>query len=464
MQSKHIPALTALLCILILAIPFGPAQARAVEPVPPQPPVDLSGPEDPYFTSSTLTLAGGISLEEMVISGPPAPPSGFEEAQPGAALTVQELSGFKLLPVPVYTWVFGCSAVSAAMIAGYYDRNGFPNMYTGPANGGVAPDEDLVWGRWADRYKDTYPINPLVASIKGGDGRTIRGSIDDYWVGYDSTLPDPYITGGWPEHPWGESVGDFMKTSQYEYENTDGSTRFYSYSSFPDRLYCSDMEMAGIHHQDGTYGLKLFFEARGYTVGDCYNQKTDNTITGGFSFEDYKAEIDAGHPVLIHLRGHTVAGVGYQEDGQKVILHDTWRPFNTQMTWGGRYEGMDLLSVSVVHPEPPSSPPGRFAKTAVVDKATIRSDRLTLSWAQSKGADNYEICIDTVGNRSCPEWIDLGTRTRIDLEGVEMGVTYYWQVRARNASGLTYANGGYGEFWSFQFGEGVNLYLPQLTR
>ena len=43
--------------------------------------------------------------------------------QPGAAAS---------LPVPAYNWVFGCSAVSASMIGAYFDRNGLPNIYTGP--------------------------------------------------------------------------------------------------------------------------------------------------------------------------------------------------------------------------------------------------------------------------------------------------------------------------------------------
>ena len=30
------------------------------------------------------------------------------------------------LTVPAFKWVFGCSSVSGAMIAGYYDRNGYP--------------------------------------------------------------------------------------------------------------------------------------------------------------------------------------------------------------------------------------------------------------------------------------------------------------------------------------------------
>ena len=95
----------------------------------------------------------------------------------------------------------------------------------------------------------------------------------------------------------------------------------------------------GIADVDGTYGRKLFYEARGYTVTDCYSQKTDNTIPGGFSFNQFKAEIDAGRPVMLNLAGHTVVGVGYDDTINLVYIHDTWDYSNHTMTWGGSYSG-----------------------------------------------------------------------------------------------------------------------------
>ena len=44
---------------------------------------------------------------------------------------------------------------------------------------------------------------------------------------YGSSASDPYITGGWTQHTWGDAIGDYMKTSQSAYDNTDGSTNFY---------------------------------------------------------------------------------------------------------------------------------------------------------------------------------------------------------------------------------------------
>jgi len=203
---------------------------------------------------------------------------------------------------------------------------------------------------------------PLAASHNGVDGRVTRGSIDDYWITDGSTANDPYITNGWTQHAWGDAIGDYMKTSQSAYGNKDGSTSFYNYTASATPLTCADMLSGGISTLDGTYGRKLFYEARGYTVTDCYSQKTDNTIAGGFSFDQFKAEIDAGRPVMLNLAGHTLVGVGYNDIGNTVIIHDTWDYVDHSMTWGGSYAGMDLLSVSIVNLQtvaPPEPSPAR---------------------------------------------------------------------------------------------------------
>ena len=123
---------------------------------------------------------------------------------------------------------------------------------------------------------------------------------------YDSTASDPYITGGWTQHTWGDAFGDYMKTSQSAYSNPDGATYFTWYTNGTP-LTCADMETLNQVLRAGMarYGRKLFYEARGISVTECYNQRTDNAIAGGFSFANYKAQIDAGYPVLLNLAGHS---------------------------------------------------------------------------------------------------------------------------------------------------------------
>ena len=329
---------------------------------------------NPYFSIQYSTLSDGTPVSVYIINGPPAPPPEYAAER---VASIKPIPPTGILPdFPSFSWVFGCSAVSGAMIAGYYDRGAYPNMYTGPTNGGVMPVTDTSWPLWYDGYK-TYPNNPLIASHINVDGRTTRGSIDDYWVQYESTADDPYITGGWVQHTWGSAIGDYMKTSQSAapYNNVDGSTSFYNYNSNA-KLTCTDMEGYGIDSVDGTYGRKLFYEARGYAVSDCYNQKTDNNYSGGFSLVNFKAEIDAGYAVLLNLAGHSIVGYGYE--GSTIYIRDTWSSdpgFTPTMPWGGSYQGMELLSVSVVHLTSSTTPTP--TRTATPTKTTTRTPTRT---------------------------------------------------------------------------------------
>lgn len=418
--------------------------------------------DNPYYIETSVTAADGTALDKATINGPSTPPPGYEVERAAVALPEpNQTLGVNILTVPGYEWVYGCAAVSAAMIAGYYDYHGFTNMYAGPTNAGVAPMNSSSWSFWSDQTGDTYPNNPLVASHAGVDGLTTRGSIDDSWVSYGSDTSDPYITGNWAQHAWSGAVGDFMKTSQSFYGHPDGATSFYTLKD-GQRLTCSEMESLGIAEEDGTYGRKKFYEARGYTVSDCYAQPTDNRISGGYSYSQYKAEIDAGHPVLINLKGHSIVGVGYDDTGSKVYIHDTWDQQNHVMTWGGRYMDMPLDSVSIVHLAPAQS----FSKTIPANGATAVRTYTTLAWQASPTAARYEYCYDTTDDDACTTWLNAGSSLSVKVPGLKPSTAYYWQVRAVNISGVTYANGSPSAFWSFTTSNVADrlLLLPLIRR
>jgi len=254
--------------------------------------------------------------------------------------------------VPTSSWTYGCSATSAGMLFGYYDRIGYSNMYTGPANGGVAPLTNL--GNTCS----------LIATKNGFDGRTTNGHVDDYWVSYNSTGPDPWV-GHWTEHTWGDCVADYMGTNQWKWDtdgngskdsNADGATTVWMYNSAAKLYDYTPPSSMGLPQTALCHGLRLFAESRGYTVLENYTQQIEERYTGGFSFEDYMAEIDAGCPVLIQLEGHTMLGVGYDASTELIYVHDTWGDYTASMTWGGSYSGMEQWGVTVLHlaavPEP----------------------------------------------------------------------------------------------------------------
>jgi len=103
--------------------------------------------------------------------------------------------------------------------------------------------------------------------------------------------------------------------------------------------------------------MKLFAQSRGYSVATNYNQYIYGYRgnTQGFTYDQYKAEIDAGYPVLIQVEGHTMLGVGYTGTDQ-IIVHDTWDYTKHTMTWGGMYANMRHYGVGVFHLNPPPAP------------------------------------------------------------------------------------------------------------
>jgi hypothetical protein len=86
-------------------------------------------------------------------------------------------------------------------------------------------------------------------------------------------------------------------------------------------------------------------------VTECYNQKTDNN-GGGFTFANYKAQIDAGYPVFLMVTGHFIVGIGYDASTTPptVYLNDTWDYDTHQMFWGESYAGRKLLAAGIVNP------------------------------------------------------------------------------------------------------------------
>jgi hypothetical protein len=192
----------------------------------------------------------------------------------------------------------------------------------------------------------------LSATHLGLDGRITKGHVDDYWIYYGQPGPDPWV-GNWTEHTYGDCTGDYMKTNQWfssESFNTDGSTVYYSYTDGA-LLPASDIENYGLDIYDGPYGFKQFYESRGYTVTNMYNQKIKGQGSNpslGFTYAQYCSEIDAGRPVMIHVVGHTMVGVGYDDSSNLVYLHDTWDYSTYTMTWGSSYSGMQHQAVSIV--------------------------------------------------------------------------------------------------------------------
>lgn len=274
------------------------------------------------------------SLVKIIVPGSPRPKS-YSEKSASVISAIVSISD-----VPALNWCYGCVPTAAAMLAGYYDRNGYDNIYTGSENGGVFPITNSVWG---------YGECPLSATHMGIEGLSSFGHVDDYYQ-TENAEGDPYIDAGRTTHV-DNCIADYMKTSQWEtYENVDGATTMY--------FWGDGSPLESDYPGDGGLGLHQFFESRGYNVIRRFNQYIlgHQGLTKGFSFDDFKEEIDNNRPVLIHIEGHSMLGLGYDADSQTIYFHNTW-DFNLHsMTWGGIYEGMKHYAVTVLQLENPNTP------------------------------------------------------------------------------------------------------------
>ncbi|MCX8108152.1 MAG: hypothetical protein N3G20_05040, partial [Verrucomicrobiae bacterium] len=210
-----------------------------------------------------------------------------------------------LTDVPDYEWHAGCFGTACGNLIGFWDRHGFPDFYTGPTAGGVAP---------LNSYGPNYHIRALWASQAGLDGRPADkpGHMDDYWVRYESSDPDPYLAAQRAEHT-PDCIGDFTGLNQNRWKsmngecdgNIDGYSFNYWDSTGARRLNFTPDETAGTPPRDIQSGLRMFATFRGYEA-DVFSQLVDVNPEAppgsGFNFEDLVAEIRAGYPVLIMLQ------------------------------------------------------------------------------------------------------------------------------------------------------------------
>ena len=228
---------------------------------------------------------------------------------------VWSITNVYLLEVPDYGWYYGCMGTAAGNLMGYWDRHGFPDFYTGRVNGGVAP---------LNSDGANVDIISLWVSRAGVDGRPANkpGHAEDYYQSFESTGPDPYLALGRPEHP-PDCIADFIGMDQMKWTNLggecngniDGYCYVYWDTNGDKRVNFRPGIAAGTPALDVQSGFRDWTQYRGY---DCtvFSQLVDfntNQPPGkGFSFDDLKAEIDSGYPVILFLQrnGQTSRNIG----------------------------------------------------------------------------------------------------------------------------------------------------------
>jgi len=214
--------------------------------------------------------------------------------------------------VPEYDWRNGCSPTSAGMMMGYYDLNGYNSLY----------------------YQKLIPRGPaelstfVPSSQRANKAISSSQHISDYYIDYGHSGDDPCDGNLTTCHGGGNCLADFMGTSQdmdwltitsncstsglSKPINPDGQSRFWNYLNENALPWTTIDDWDGCFWEtSGMYGIAEYVQYKGYGVSSLYNQYIHERISGGFTFANFKAEIDAGRPALLHLDGHTMLAYGY---------------------------------------------------------------------------------------------------------------------------------------------------------
>ncbi len=257
-------------------------------------------------------------------------------ARAESVLSFQQQGGASLPGTPSYYWWYGCSPTSAGMMLGFYDING----YRGQSFANLVP------GGTAEM--STFPSTPGTWQYIAQSAIASPGHVQNYYGGgYNASGDDVG-----PFHA-NNSLADFMGTSQDSVGNPNGASTFYY---FPDGTkFTAQLALDfGVWNIDAMYGITEYVAYRGYRVNSAYTQATSNVAGAGFSFNDFKNEIDQGRTVMVQVQGHSMLGFGYN-DNNTINLYDTWNQAAGSMAWGGAYSGLTMWGVTVldlVAPEP----------------------------------------------------------------------------------------------------------------
>jgi hypothetical protein len=245
--------------------------------------------------------------------------------------------------VPNYFWSYGCGPTSASMLLGYYARGEYPELFDV-----VPPLDNSEYGFSGDGEKTTGEI-PFAIS---------PAHVRDYWREFLSSS-DPY-RGNWERHA-PDCLADFMGASDMaRCRNLDGGTWvFYSESG---------TKHVSLRLNDGIRGIARYATYRGCSVAEYYTQIVGEN---GFSIGDYRAEIDAGRPVLVHTMTHMMLGVGYVPEEDKIVVHDNFNSKPALMNWAANYLWCgEHWACSVIRLDPPGTKPKNDGKIVVYDRST----------------------------------------------------------------------------------------------
>lgn len=225
-------------------------------------------------------------------TGPTPPPNVlryYARSEPRATPDEHVIAG-----VPAYAWRHGCAPTSLGMVVGFYDGRGYDDLIPGTA---------------------ATPSGPVEQAIASG-GPLVGGTVghyEDYSLPMDATgpiKPDRSELPAGDEHA-SNSIADFMHTSWSVVGLNYGGS------------WLDDVGPAFVDYVDYRHA----------SYAPAYTDRYVDYSGLSTVWSAYKAEIDAGRPVVMYVDSsgdgvvdHAVAAIGYREGNgfPEYAFWDTW--------------------------------------------------------------------------------------------------------------------------------------------
>ena len=331
--------------------------------------------------------------------------------------------------MPQAEYMHGCTATVVGMLLGYYDRYG----YSGIDFSDLIDGEVELNARGTDGNKYDMDAFDTVLGRAICSKEHVKYFVDTtYESEYSYTLK---ASGQELQTQYWNCIADYLGTGQYWRSNeSDNGTTYYNNSSLKNVKSWTSTETisangfkANVPQKffDMLYGLDLYVSAKGYQLDE--NQTAHHTVDcngGYFTFEDYKAEIDAGRGVILHIEDHSILGYGYDDVSKEIIFDDTYRNI-CRMKWNGTYYygGAERKLLA--------------ATTVVMSVGNVPVDPVVsgnhLSWSVNEKTG----FILELSKNNFKTSISINLQdTDLDLLNISEG-SYQWRVRSDESKGWT---------------------------
>jgi hypothetical protein len=192
---------------------------------------------------------------------------------------------------------------------------------------------------------------------------------------------------------------------------------------------------------------------RATDYGYCIDTTDDDACTGGDSGY-IRVQDTSATPHLLpqttyywNIRAYNAFGFTTSGTWQQFTTTTTTKDISSPITAGSVSMPLqDAHTGTMAGMADDSALPGVLNKIAPTNGGVDQPTTVLLSWSEASEATSYGYCFDTTADNACDEGDERGFRriagTSVRISGLELGTTYFWQVRAYNATGHIQADGG----------------------